>query len=68
MQSNQKATSTVEKRYFNVAEAVQYTGLSMPYIYNLVHTAGFPAVRIGRRILIDREKLDDWLAANKQVS
>ena len=60
--------SVGEKRYFNVAEAVQYTGLSKAYLYVLVHRSDFPAVRVGSRILIDRIKLDDWLASNKQVS
>lgn len=57
-----------EKRYFNVAEAVRYTGLSKAYLYMLVHRDDFPAVRVGTRILIDRARLDDWLAGAKQVN
>ncbi len=56
-----------EKKYLSVTEAVQYTGLSQAYMYNLVHQEGFPSVRIGRRILIDRAKMEGWFETAGQA-
>ena len=36
--------------------------ISRPTAYSLVHSDGFPVIRVGRRILIPRSGLEQWLA------
>ena len=36
-------------------------GISRPTAYNLAHTEGFPAFRVGTRILIPLAQLEEWL-------
>ena len=33
--------------------------------YSLVNTAGFPSIRIGRKILVEKKALEIWLDKNK---
>ena len=32
--------------------------------YKIVNTVGFPAIRIGRKILIIRDQVDNWFLEN----
>ena len=50
-----------EKLTLNVAEAAKLVGLDKMTIYALCRTEGFPAIQIGRRIIIPREALENWL-------
>jgi len=34
-------------------------------VYELIHTAGFPSIKIGRKILVERQALLKWLEKNK---
>lgn len=52
-----------EKMLLTVQEAADLTGLCAITIYELAKTQGFPAVRVGRRVLISRRGLEDWIAA-----
>jgi excisionase family DNA binding protein len=33
--------------------------------YELVNASGFPSIRIGRKILVERSALENWLARNR---
>jgi len=33
--------------------------------YELIHTSGFPSLRIGKKILIEKQALIKWLDKNK---
>lgn len=35
-------------------------------LYNLVHSKGFPKITIGRRILIPKKALEQWLSEASQ--
>lgn len=52
-----------DKMLLTVQEAADLTGLCTITIYELAKTQGFPAVRVGRRVLISRKGLEDWIAA-----
>lgn len=45
----------------SVQEAAELLGVSTPIIYQLANRADFPAVRVGRRILVHRKGLEEWL-------
>lgn len=51
----------IEKKTYNVPEAAKVLGVSVPKLYQLCHAEGFPAVRLGTRIVIPIDKLDQWL-------
>lgn len=38
---------------------------SRPLAYRLFNTHGFPAVRLGRRLLVREDSLDAWLRDNE---
>jgi hypothetical protein len=33
--------------------------------YELVNVSGFPSIRIGRKILVEKSALENWLARNR---
>jgi len=39
-------------------------GISRAGAYELVHSEGFPALRIGNRIVVPKYKLREWIDAN----
>lgn len=57
-----------EKMAFTIDEFASAYGLSRTKVYELVNTAGFPAVRIGRRILIPTDLLRTWFAQQPTVA
>lgn len=42
-------------------EAAGMLGLSMTTMYELVHSEGFPSIRVGKKILINVEGLKSWV-------
>lgn len=47
-------------------EAAHQLGISRPTVFQLAHREDFPSIKIGKRLLISRAGLEDWV--NKQVS
>jgi len=43
-------------------EAARLLGVSRPTLYTLLHQEGFPAFRVGTRVLISVDGLRDWIA------
>ncbi len=43
-------------------------GISRPTAYELVHREDFPKVRVGRRLLIPRAGLEEWLKQQCSMS
>jgi excisionase family DNA binding protein len=48
-----------------VEQVKQILGISRVKTYELVHTAGFPTIRIGRAIRIPREAFLRWMDGQK---
>ena len=49
----------------SVSEAAKELGISTKLAYDLTHVDGFPAIRIGRRTLVSRDGLREWVKANE---
>jgi excisionase family DNA binding protein len=49
------------RHYLNVEQAAAYLGRTPKAIRMLVYRAEIPVIKIGRRILFDRERLDRWV-------
>lgn len=46
---------------YSVTEAAEALGVSRHTMYNLIHSEGFPTLRVGGRRLISRALLADWV-------
>lgn len=49
------------KMTLTVKEMANMLNISLPTAYELVHSDGFPTLRMGRKILINAEMLQNWL-------
>ncbi len=49
-------------------EAAEVLRISKSKVYELARTESFPAVRIGKRVVIPRDKLIQWMNAQAEVS
>ena len=51
----------IQKKVYSVVEASRALGISRPKMYQLCQAEGFPVVRLGARIVIPIDRLDQWL-------
>ena len=51
----------MEKMLLNVEEMAQVLGIGRSKAYELVHSAGFPMIRIGRTMRIPKAQLEIWI-------
>lgn len=43
-------------------------GISRAGAYELMHSKGFPTLRIGKRMLVGKEKLIEWIDTQSEVN
>ncbi len=48
----------------NVVQVAAVLGISRAGAYELVHSEGFPTLKIGNRIVVPKDKLREWINAN----
>lgn len=53
-----------EKLTLSVEEAGKLLGVSRQVAYQLIHRTDFPTLHIGRRILVPRKQLEEWMDRN----
>lgn len=54
--------STSDKKMcLTVPEVAVALGVSKPTAYNLANRADFPAIRLGKRIIVPREAFEKWV-------
>lgn len=49
-----------------IEEAAELCGVCTRTMYTLTHRADFPTVKIGKRTLISREGLEEWIRKQTQ--
>lgn len=47
----------------NVVQVAAVLGISRAGAYELVHSEGFPALKIGSRIVVPKDRLREWIDA-----
>ena len=52
----------------NAREAAGVLRISKSKVYELAHSESFPAIRIGNRVVIPRDKLIEWMNTQAEVS
>ena len=50
-----------EKLVLSVPEAAELLGISKSKMYEVVRIKGFPAIRVGKRVLVNAKRLEAWL-------
>ena len=51
----------------SVPEVAAVLGISRAGAYELVHSASFPKIKIGKRILVPKDKFIEWLDAQVEA-
>lgn len=51
----------MEKVVYNVPEVAALLDINVPKAYELARQTGFPAITIGRRIVVPKEAFHKWL-------
>ena len=64
MSSNLTTTGTQadDQLAFSVSDLIRILSISRATAYTLIHSDGFPTLKVGSRILIPRAGLERWLA------
>ncbi len=62
-----KKTAQLEKLAFNLSEAADTLGTSYQAVYRLVKGGYLRAVRAGRRIIIPRSALEEFLGEKREA-
>jgi excisionase family DNA binding protein len=60
--------SVISKKTLTIKELQSILGLGYQKTMELVHRDDFPKIVVGRRILIIRSKLDEWIDNNIGLS
>lgn len=50
------------EKYLDAHQIIEATGLSRTTVYAMLHAEGFPATRVGKRIIVSESALTEWLA------
>ena len=58
----------MEKICYKPKQAAEILGISYPTMYELCKSEGFPAIRVGRSILIPKVGLEQWLEQQSRKS
>ena len=50
------------EKYLSVKDVMNCTGLGRSTVYAMFQIPGFPATRIGKRLIVSERALSEWLA------
>ena len=56
----------MERMTLTIREVAEALGISEPKARELAHTEGFPAFPCGRRLLVSKQGLVNWLASKTE--
>lgn len=60
--STSQQSSPGTKMTLSVREAAELIGISKPKMYELIHSNEIPSIHVGKKIMIARQALLDWLS------
>lgn len=60
------ATPGMEQQTYSVLDVAKFLGVSKSCAYDLFHAKDFPAIRVGRRQLVRKAALMDWMNGQEQ--
>ena len=50
--------------FLNAEDIAAYIGISRSNAYNLLHCEGFPRLKLGKRLVVQKEKFLKWIDEN----
>lgn len=56
----------MEKLVYSIPEVGELLGISRPKAYELANRADFPVLQVGRRKVVPRAALNEWLVKNSK--
>lgn len=59
-------TNNSSKRYLNVKEASEYTGIPVNTLYQYTSNRKAPFIKTGKLLIFDTQELDNWLVKFKK--
>jgi excisionase family DNA binding protein len=57
----------MQSNYFNIKNASDYLKLAIPTLYIYANKNKIPFIKLGSRILFDKNDLDNWINSKKQA-
>jgi len=55
----------IQPRLFTIEQAARYIGRTKEAVEQMVFNREWPVIRKGRRVHIERERLDEWIERNR---
>lgn len=52
----------MENRFITVNELQKMLNIGRATAYELVNAPGFPSIRIGKKLLVDKERVEEWIS------
>ena len=59
---------TSEKKFLNMEELAEHTGMSKSYLYKRVCNKTIPFIKLGTRTVFVTEVIDKWVLSGGQMS
>lgn len=56
-----------EKLVYSIPECADVLGLGLTKTRELINSKNFPAIRIGRRVVVPVDQLKDWMAKQPTI-
>jgi excisionase family DNA binding protein len=67
MNQNKKARKIImERQTMYVKDVAKYLGVSKDTIYMLIRTKSMPHIKVGKRILMRKHSIDNWMAEQEE--
>ena len=57
----------MEKLVMNVQEVAEALGISRSYAYELMRNGTIPTVQLGRKRVVSKEKLNEWINEKSEL-
>ena len=54
------------EQILTIKQAMEYMHIGRTMLWRLTNRADFPVLRLGRKLLIPKDALDEWIVKNRQ--
>lgn len=66
MRGEKMKNMSMEQMTMDADDISGFLGISKQGAYNLLHSVGFPAFRVGKRLLVHRNDFERWLEQQRE--
>lgn len=65
---HERGDKLTDKKFLSVSEMAELMNISLSGAYQLIHRPEFPALRVGRRVIIPYDRLMIWVDENLGIN